>query len=91
MPKRILSYLANNLFYLILWMNILLGTMPAALHAETRFVTIGSGDITGVYYPTGLSVAKMINAKREEYGVRAAVESTPGSIFNVNAVMAAYL
>jgi uncharacterized protein len=54
-------------------------------------VTIGSGDITGVYYPTGLSVAKMINAKREEYGVRAAVESTPGSIFNVNTVMAGYL
>jgi TRAP transporter TAXI family solute receptor len=54
-------------------------------------VTIGSGDITGVYYPTGLSVAKMINDKREEYGVRAAVESTPGSVFNVNAVMAGYL
>jgi hypothetical protein len=35
MPKRILSYLANNLFYLILWMSILLGTIPAALHAET--------------------------------------------------------
>ena len=33
----------------------------------------------------------MINGKREEYGVRAAVESTPGSVFNVNAVMAGYL
>ena len=78
-------------FCLILWMSTLLGTMPAKLHAGTRFVTIGSGDITGVYYPTGLIIAKMINDKREEYGVRAAVESTPGSVFNVNAVMAGYL
>ena len=82
---------AINAFCLILWMSILLGTMPATLHAETRFVTIGSGDISGVYYPTGLIIAKMINAKREEYGVRATVESTPGSVFNVNAVMAGYL
>ena len=82
---------AINAFCFILWMSILLGTMPAALHAETRFVTIGSGDVTGVYYPTGLIIAKMINDKREEYGVRATVESTPGSVFNVNAVMAGYL
>jgi hypothetical protein len=82
---------AINLFCLILWMSVLLDTMPAALHAETRFVTIGSGDITGIYYPTGLIIAKMINAKREEYGVRAAVESTLGSVFNVNAIMAGYL
>jgi hypothetical protein len=70
---------------------ILCGTMPADLQAETRFVTIGSGDITGVYYPTGLIIAKMINDKRQEYGVRATVESTPGSVFNVNAIMAGYL
>lgn len=82
---------AINLFYLMLWMSLPLGTMPTELQAETRFVTIGSGDITGVYYPTGLSIAKMINDKREAYGVRAAVESTPGSVFNVNAVMAGYL
>jgi TRAP-type uncharacterized transport system substrate-binding protein len=34
---------------------------PAELQAETVFVTIGSGDFTGVYFPTGLTIAKMIN------------------------------
>lgn len=75
----------------VLCAGILLNVTPAALQAETHFVTIGSGDTTGVYYPTGLIISKMINDKRDEYGVRAAVESTRGSVFNVNAVTAGYL
>jgi len=65
--------------------------MTAELQAETRFLTIGSGDVTGIYFPTGLIIAKMINDKRDELGIRASVESTPGSVFNVNAILAGYL
>lgn len=53
-----------------------------------KFVTIGTGGITGVYYPTGGAIAKIVNNKRAEYGIRCTVESTGGSVFNVNAVMA---
>ncbi len=56
--------------------------------AKSTFVTIGTGGITGVYYPTGGAIAKMVNKKKKEYGIRATVESTGGSVFNVNAVMA---
>jgi TRAP transporter TAXI family solute receptor len=56
--------------------------------AKTVFVTIGTGGITGVYYPTGGAIAKIVNLKKKEYGIRATVESTGGSVFNVNAVMA---
>ena len=56
--------------------------------AKTAFVTIGTGGITGVYYPTGGAIAKMVNNKRDEYNIRCTVESTGGSVFNVNAVMA---
>ncbi|RUM42276.1 MAG: C4-dicarboxylate ABC transporter substrate-binding protein [Desulfocapsa sp.] len=55
--------------------------------AETRFVTIGTGGITGVYYPTGGAISKMVNRKKKKYGIRATVESTGGSVFNINAVM----
>lgn len=55
---------------------------------KTSFITIGTGGITGVYYPTGGAIAKIINKKREQYGIRATVESTAGSVFNVNAIMA---
>ena len=54
--------------------------------SETKFVTIGTGGVTGVYYPTGGAISRMVNAK-PEYGVRATVESTGGSVFNINAVL----
>ena len=67
---------------------ILMGFTPSEVQSKTTFVTIGTGGITGVYYPTGGAIAKMVNKKRKEYGIRATVESTGGSVFNVNAIMA---
>ena len=58
-----------------------------ATKAETTFITIGTGGITGVYYPTGGAIAKIVNKKRDEYGIRCTVESTGGSVFNVNAIL----
>jgi len=63
------------------------GLFPPSSDAKTRFATIGTGGITGVYYPTGGAISKMINKKRKIYGVRCTVESTAGSVFNVNAVL----
>ncbi len=64
-----------------------MGPFETKAEAKTIFVTIGTGGITGVYYPTGGAIAKMVNAKRKEYGIRATVESTGGSVFNINAIM----
>ncbi len=64
------------------------GSFPSAVQAKTTFITIGTGGITGVYYPTGGAIAKIVNNKRKEYGIRCTVESTGGSVFNVNAIMA---
>lgn len=55
--------------------------------AKTQFVSIGTGGVTGVYYPTGGAIAKMINAKEDIYAIRASAESTAGSVFNINAVL----
>ncbi|MFH2129485.1 MAG: TAXI family TRAP transporter solute-binding subunit [bacterium] len=57
------------------------------LFAVTTFVTIGTGGLTGVYYPTGGAIAKIVNKNRKQHGIRFTVESTDGSVFNVNAVM----
>jgi TRAP transporter TAXI family solute receptor len=65
--------------------------MSSKLRAEEVFVTIGSGDFSGVYFPAGLAIAKIINHRRVEFGMRAAVQSTPGSVFNLNALAAGYL
>jgi len=60
--------------------------LAGSAYAKDTFVTIGTGGITGVYYPTGGAIAKVINAKRSTYHVRASVESTGGSKFNINAI-----
>ena len=54
---------------------------------QYKFVTIGTGGMTGLYYPTGGRIAEMVNAKKDVYGIRCTVESTGGSVFNVNAIM----
>ena len=70
---------------------LLLAGAGLPLRAEERFLTIGSGDITGVYYPVGRAIASLVNAGRAGHGIRATVESTRGSIFNINALSAGYL
>ena len=60
--------------------------LPGLVDARTTFVTIGTGGVTGVYYPAGGAIAKMVNRKRKEYNLRVTVESTGGSVFNVNAI-----
>lgn len=65
-----------------------MGITPAPAEAKTKFLTIGTGGITGVYYPTGGAIARIVNKKKAEYGMRLTVESTGGSVFNINAIMA---
>ncbi len=60
---------------------------PFVGHSAPTFITIGTGGITGVYYPTGGAIAKIINAAEKTYGIRATAESTAASVFNINAVM----
>lgn len=52
-----------------------------------KYVTIGTGGVTGVYYPTGGAISKMINDKGETYGIKASVEATGGSVYNINAIL----
>lgn len=57
---------------------------PAAIAEE--FITIGTGGVTGVYYPTGGAICRLVNKGRKEHGVRCSVESTGGSIYNINTI-----
>jgi len=59
--------------------------------AEQQFVSIGTGGITGVYYPTGGAICRLVNKKRKEHGIRCSAESTGGSIYNINTVRAGEL
>jgi len=54
---------------------------------DVKFVTIGTGGVTGVYYPTGGAIGRMVNKKADEYRIKVTIESTSGSVFNINAVL----
>ncbi len=57
---------------------------PAAMAEE--FITIGTGGVTGVYYPTGGAICRLVNKGRKEHGIRCSVESTGGSVYNINTI-----
>ncbi len=60
----------------------------AAGEGESRsFATIGTGGVTGIYYPVGGAIGRTVNARSDVYNVRVTVESTAGSVFNINAVL----
>jgi TRAP transporter TAXI family solute receptor len=55
-------------------------------HAQQKFITIGTGGVTGVYYPAGGAICRLVNRDRAKHGLRCSVESTGGSVFNINAL-----
>jgi len=57
---------------------------PAAYAQE--FITIGTGGVTGVYYPTGGAICRLVNKGRKDHGIRCSVESTGGSVYNINTI-----
>ena len=64
---------------------------PAETQAQQNFITIGTGGVTGVYYPTGGSICRLVNKDRKMHGIRCTVESTGGSVYNINTIRAGEL
>jgi len=63
----------------------LIATVTLATSALAyQYITIGTGGVTGVYYPTGGAICRMMNKVKKDTGIKCSVESTGGSVYNIN-------
>lgn len=51
-----------------------------------KFVTLGTGSVTGIYFPTGGTICRLVNRDKEKHNIQCSVESTGGSVYNLNAL-----
>lgn len=82
----------KKMFMYLLALAVAVSFVPVTqAEAQNQFVTIGTGGVTGVYYPTGGAICRLVNKTRKQHGIRCSVESTGGSVYNLNTIKAGEL
>ena len=66
--------------------GVCVALLPVSANSADQFISIGTGGVTGVYYPTGGAICRLVNKGRKEHGVRCSAESTGGSVYNINTI-----
>jgi len=59
---------------------------PAAAVAAQQYVSLGTGPVSGVYYPTGQAICDVLKKAGNAAPLRCSIEATPGSVYNIESV-----
>ncbi len=78
-------YIKNSIILFILTILIFVNNTHAL---EKRFINIGTGSITGIYYPIGSTICKFLmkNSHSDTEKIICSVASTTGGAYNINAM-----
>ncbi|MDN2663794.1 TAXI family TRAP transporter solute-binding subunit [Psychromonas sp. 14N.309.X.WAT.B.A12] len=82
--NRFLKALAFPINFFIV--GIMLCVSSSSAVAQDKYVSIGTGGISGVYYPTGGAICFLLNQVRGLDNIHCDIKSTPGSIYNLEAL-----
>src|SRR6516162_7711467 len=78
LPKKLVTFAV---------LTSVLAVLPGpVLSADEVLVSIGTGDLHGVYYPVGKAICAIVNQDIRAHGIRCSPETTPGSVYNVDAL-----
>ena len=61
-----------------------LAAMGGVAQAQDKFVTIGTGGQTGVYYVAGQSICRFVNRDSSKTGIKCNAPASGGGVANVN-------
>lgn len=61
-------------------------SLGSTAHAQDKFVTIGTGGQTGVYYVAGQSICRFLNRGSAEHGIKCNAPASGGGVANVNGI-----
>ena len=61
-------------------------TCSCGVEAGSQRITIGTGPVTGVYYPVGGAISTIVNEQQKGHRIHTTVTDTDGSVYNVNAL-----
>ncbi|QLB12476.1 hypothetical protein EV697_101135 [Bisgaardia hudsonensis] len=78
----------KNLLKLSLLATVATTTFSLHAQAEEKFITIGTGGQTGVYYVVGQSVCQLVNRDTAKTQIKCNAPSTGGSVANLNSIAA---
>ncbi|MBM3485302.1 MAG: TAXI family TRAP transporter solute-binding subunit [Alphaproteobacteria bacterium] len=67
---------------------VALAGLASPAGAQDRVLVLGTGGVTGVYYPAGGAVCRLLAKDRRTHGIRCLVENSGGSVENLVALRA---
>jgi TRAP transporter TAXI family solute receptor len=79
----------KRFFWTIALLTVIVAASQPANAQDKRFhffASLGTGPTNGVYYPVGGAICAIVNEDLHSSGVRCSSETTPGSVYNVEAL-----
>lgn len=68
-----------------IFLTLFLVSLSLNAQSKTQYLSIGTGGVTGVYYPTGGAICYLANQIKET-DYHCEIKSTPGSIYNIEGI-----